>query len=135
MRFIIFTSLFAFLGCSVYVKPAPVSGEVYVQRTTPTYTTVYIETMPPPPRVEYRPAPRAGYVWVGGYWHWSGAQWIWFQGHWEAERVGYVWVAPRYETHNHKNVYIQGGWEVNGSYKATHKQGYKTNKSQKGHKK
>ena len=122
MKLLLISSLIGFLGCSVYVKPIPTHAEVYVEKPAVT-TTLYVETQPPPRRVEYSPAPRSGYVWVDGYWHWSGRTWVWLGGHWEAERVGYVWIAPRYETRQSKSVYVQGRWEA--------KPGYKTNNSYK----
>ena len=42
-------------------------------------TVVYED--PPAPIVEYVPAaPYPDYVWVGGFWGWSGA-WVWHAGH------------------------------------------------------
>ncbi|WP_074296459.1 CDI system lipoprotein BcpO [Paraburkholderia phenazinium] len=34
----------------------------------------------PPPIPEMSPMlPNS--AWVGGYWHWDGAQWVWIRGH------------------------------------------------------
>src|SRR5262249_24371025 len=49
---------------------------------------VYVETAPPPPRVDYYDT-RPGYVWIGGRWNWYGGQWQWAPGRYERERVGY----------------------------------------------
>jgi len=32
----------------------------------------YVNVAPPPVRYEVAPAPRAGYVWVPGFWDWRG---------------------------------------------------------------
>lgn len=52
--------------------------------------------MPPAPLQEVVPAaPQPGWVWVNGYWQWTGAEYVWVQGHWEAApQPGYVYVAP-----------------------------------------
>ena len=58
---------------------------------------VNIASAPPPMRYEAVPAPRAGYVWAPGYWHWDGRRHVWQNGHWEVARAGYRYVAPRWE--------------------------------------
>ncbi len=73
-------------GCSVqrvHVVTRYQPGEVVVYRAPP----------PMPPEVEPPPAPSAGYVWVSGYWEWSG-RWTWVDGHWAPSRPGYVWTPP-----------------------------------------
>lgn len=78
---------------------------------TPYYDTpVYVD--PPPPRVEYPGyAPVAGYVWIGGYWSWTGHRHEWVPGRWDAPRPGHRWVEPRWERDgNHWRQY-RGGWE------------------------
>lgn len=86
------------LGVAVGVMPAPSSAQVYVR------------VGPPAPRYEVRPArPGAGYVWVGGYWGWSGGQYVWRRGYWAhhagawcpgrwvyGPRRGYHWTAGRW---------------------------------------
>jgi hypothetical protein len=82
--------------------------------------------------IGYRPAPRAGYVWVGGYWqgpryvpgHWQPlapppqSHYVWVDGHWEGDayidgywRVeavdGILWVDGEYE----EGSYVEGHWE------------------------
>ncbi len=63
--------------------------------TTPTYVTIAKD--PPPPRaaVAVRPAqPRAGAVWVEGYWAWN-SDWVWVDGHWDSPpQTGFVWEPP-----------------------------------------
>src|SRR5690242_12380350 len=44
---------------------------------------VSVAQPPPAPVVEYpSPAPGPGYVWVRGYWDWSGYDWFWVSGYW-----------------------------------------------------
>ena len=75
--------LFALLvgGCTVRARPATVhvSGEVS------TYGTVYPTVPPPAPIAEYRsPPPGWGYIWVDGYWDWTGYDWYWvFEVGWD----------------------------------------------------
>ncbi|MEL4419562.1 hypothetical protein, partial [Shewanella algae] len=42
------------------------------------YVGTVVLTEPPPPRFEeYGPAPGPGYVWLGGYWGWTGVRHEW----------------------------------------------------------
>jgi len=34
--------------------------------------------------------PRPGYVWVDGYWHWTGVRYAWVAGRWEALTPSYA---------------------------------------------
>ena len=70
---------------------------------------VYVETAPPPPRVEYYDT-RPGYVWIGGRWNWYGGQWVWAPGRYERERVGYSWEAGRWEPSGGRYVWREGRW-------------------------
>ncbi|WP_051711187.1 hypothetical protein [Andreprevotia chitinilytica] len=40
---------------------------------------------PPPPRVEYVPAPRVGYYWEPGVWVRVGPDWRWHNGYWRED--------------------------------------------------
>ena len=74
-------------GCMVRAQPVVgVSATV----TPVEYEPVYPAAPPPAPIAEYRtPPPGYGYVWVDGYWDWTGYDWAWSQGSWAPERVGY----------------------------------------------
>ncbi len=64
--------------------------------TGPQHRDVII-VAPPQPRAEHPGyPPRAGDVWLPGYWTWSGHNHIWFAGRWSAARPGYSWVGPRW---------------------------------------
>ncbi len=74
---------------------------------------VYAE--PPPPRVEYPGyAPVVGYLWVGGYWTWTGRRYEWMPGRWEAPRPGYRWVEPRWQRDGQQWRQMRGGWQPEG---------------------
>lgn len=72
---------------------------------------VYVD--PPPPRVEYPGyAPVAGYVWIGGYWNWTGHRHEWVPGRWDAPRQGHRWVEPRWEREGRYWRQRPGRWEA-----------------------
>lgn len=74
---------------------------------------VYVE--PPPPRVEYPGyAPVVGYLWIGGYWTWTGRRHEWMPGRWEAPRPGYRWVEPRWQRDGQQWRQMRGGWQPEG---------------------
>src|SRR6185369_5978279 len=100
-------------GCVVRARPAPVavSTGVYVDGSSD-YATVYPTSFAPEPIPEYRPTPPGmGYVWVDGYWDWTGYDWTWSSGYWVPERVGYAYVAPRYVYVDGRPVYYRGYWQ------------------------
>src|SRR4051794_5169625 len=75
------------------------------------YSEVYVNTSPPPAVVEYRSYPPGpGYVWVDGYWDWSGYDWYWTRGYWAAGRPNYYYVRPSYVVVDGRNVYRRGYW-------------------------
>lgn len=70
---------------------------------------------PPPPRVEViGVAPYPGYVWIGGYWGWSGRSHHWVPGLWEAPRHGHRWEPHRWERHGDHWRERPGRWEPHG---------------------
>lgn len=71
-----------------------------------THVSIRIGIAPPPPRWERVPAPRAGFIWVPGFWRWSGASYIWIGGGWHHQRVGYRYVHPRWQ-------HERDGWRFN----------------------
>src|SRR5208282_2184107 len=61
---------------------------------------VYYANVPPPPlRAEaFGVATGPGYVWINGYWGWSGGAHVWVAGRWALPpRPHAVWVAPYWE--------------------------------------
>ncbi len=73
---------------------------------------VVIRVAPPPPIVEhYGPAPRPGYVWVGGYHRWDGGRYVWIPGYWAAPpRPHAVWVPGRYYRYHGGYAWREGRW-------------------------
>jgi hypothetical protein len=104
------------LGCDVVVSDRPHRSEpVYVeqrQQQEPTYIIV-TEAPPAPRNVERRPAPPAqGYVWIDGYYSWSGRQYAWEPGRWAMPPRGYTtWVGPRYDRDQRGYRYTAGYWQ------------------------
>ena len=75
----------------VAVAPAPPVAVVY---------------QAPPAVVAYAPPPpRAGYVWVTGFWEWDGRRYMWREGYWELERPGFEYVPAAW-------ILVGGGWRL-----------------------
>src|SRR4051812_37914681 len=59
-------------GCVVRSGPPAVGVQATVS-SSDNYATAYPTVPPPSPIYEYRPSPPGwGYVWVDGYWDWTG---------------------------------------------------------------
>jgi hypothetical protein len=71
-----------------------------------------IATVAPPPLIaEVRPpVPTPGFVWIPGFWSWTGAQYVWVAGRWSAPRPGFVWVTAHWRPVGHKGRYVPGHW-------------------------
>jgi hypothetical protein len=93
------TIIAALLASSAAVFSLPAAAEIYVN------------IAPPAPRHEYIPAPRAGHVWVPGYWDWRGHRHVWVRGHWERERHGYYWHPSRWIERDGRWVLERGRWD------------------------
>lgn len=65
---------------------------------------------PPPPAVVERPAPRGGYVWVGGHYEWRDRRYVWHRGHYVRERRGWTWTEGRWERRGDSYRWHRGGW-------------------------
>lgn len=80
---------------------------------------VYVD--PPPPRVEYPGySPVVGYVWIGGYWNWTGHRHEWVPGRWDEPRQGHRWVEPRWEREGRYWRQRPGRWEQDNDSRALH---------------
>jgi hypothetical protein len=72
---------------------------------------VYPTAPPPDPIPEYQPpAPGYGYVWVNGYWDWTGYEWTWNSGFWAPRQEGVRFYAPRFVFVNGEPVYYRAYW-------------------------
>jgi len=71
---------------------------------------VAVDVRPPPPRIVVVPAARSGYVWVPGYWRWSGRDHVWVEGHWLRERRGWHWVPAHWDERGGRFYFQPGVW-------------------------
>jgi hypothetical protein len=90
-------------ACTLTFRPIPNS---VVVTTAPPRTVVEVQTVTPGPE----------YVWIDGYWNWSGSSWAWTNGRWETSRAGYYWVTPHYTHSGGKQYYAAGGWTQSSSH-------------------
>ena len=71
----------------------------------------YVQTAPPEPKVETRPArPAPGAVWVDGHWKWNGNRYVWVSGHWDRTPRSSVWVPGHWEKRPRGWVWVPGHW-------------------------
>jgi hypothetical protein len=89
------------LGIGASIMPAFGSASAYVE----------VGAAPPPPRNEVVPEARAGYIWVPGYWGWSGTQHVWVNGQYVPERLHHHWVTARWEQRGPKWYFQDGRWD------------------------
>jgi hypothetical protein len=75
---------------------------------------IYVQTAPPPPRVERVPAARRGYVWAPGYWNWNGRRHVWVKGNWVRERRGYAYRPHEWVERDGRWILQRGGWDRDG---------------------
>ena len=73
--------------------------------------SINLGVAPPEPRYEVVPAPRSGYAWAPGYWHWENERHVWSQGRWIAARPGSDWVADRWDARDGRHYYKPGYWK------------------------
>ena len=100
IRNIVFSIALAIGACALPAL-ATTTAEGYVE----------VDAAPPPPQQETVPEARAGYLWVPGYWGWSGSQHVWVKGQYVPERLHHHWVAANWE-HRGPHWYFQDGrWE------------------------
>lgn len=71
---------------------------------------VVVDVAPPALPYEEVPAPRYGYLWVSGYWDWSGSEYSWREGYWLAERIGFVYQTPYWYSGSGGWYRRPGGW-------------------------
>jgi hypothetical protein len=74
-------------------------------------TGIYVDIAPPAPRYEVVPAPRAGYVWIPGFWDYSSHRHHWTAGHWERERAGFSYTPSRWVEEHGKYRLDRGHWD------------------------
>ncbi len=71
---------------------------------------VYVQVGPPTAIVETVPVrPGPGYVWVGGYYNWTGSGYVWVHGHYV--RHGGAWCGGHWRHAYHSGYYwVPGHW-------------------------
>ena len=77
-------------------------------------------TPPPIQREEPVPPPRAGYVWIPGYWNWQSGTHVWVSGRWERQRTGYVYIEPVWREGPQGWELHRGGWHSGGKVRHRH---------------
>jgi hypothetical protein len=114
--------LLALLGLAGCVAETPVTTtttEVTRTVTTgpvatqPVTREVLVTQAPPPVRVETRTiAPGPSYVWMNGYWQWTGANYAWVPGHWvERPRPAAVWIEGHWVRRPGGWIWVAGHWQ------------------------
>ena len=88
-------------GCVVAVRaPLPPLPVVYVDRAPPAAYNEVVTVAPGP-----------GYVWVGGYYGWSGRDYLWNRGYWSLPARGYTTWSPGYwHRHDRGHYWVPGQW-------------------------
>lgn len=103
--------LFSVLAVAMAVTPLAACGTsgYYVENEE-----VWVDRAPPPPRYEHRPMmPGPDYVWVGGYWYWTGRGYTWRSGFWDrAPYAGHVWVNSGWVFQSGRYRYVAGRWSA-----------------------
>jgi hypothetical protein len=72
---------------------------------------IFVDSEPPDP--VYQPKPRKpglGYLWIPGFWDWTGARWEWRPGAWQLRPAGRVFSGPHYELLGGRLVYVRPYW-------------------------
>ena len=115
-----FAILLALAGC-VVDEPAPVTTTTTTEVRRETVVTgptgrvgreVVVTRQPPAVRVETQTvAPGPSYVWVQGYWRWTGADYVWVPGTWISRpRATAVYVQGHWTRQSSGWVYVPGYW-------------------------
>ncbi len=98
-------------GCTVRSRPVQYSATV---QTSDSYGEVYVNNPPPPMMQEVvSSAPGQGYIWISGYWDWTGYDWYWTNGFWVANYPNAVYVRPSYVMFQGRWVYHRGHFQGN----------------------
>jgi hypothetical protein len=72
---------------------------------------VYVRIAPPAPRHEVVPVVRSGWVWVPGYWNWTGHRYVWVRGHRVHARHGAHWVPHNWVEDHGRWRMDRGHWD------------------------
>jgi len=91
---------------------AILAASVFATACAGTSGRVYVRTGPPPVRAEIvGVAPGPGYVWVPGYYNYSGRDYVWVGGRWDRPpRARARWVPAHWERDGHGYYFVDGHW-------------------------
>jgi hypothetical protein len=73
-------------------------------------TDVYVSVAPPAAPYEVVPAPRAGYVWVPGYYDYRYNRYHWVRGRWVTHRPGHYYEPVRWVYRDGHSYRHGGAW-------------------------
>jgi hypothetical protein len=87
-------------------------GSVGCAANPPPDNAVYVVRRPPPGRREViGVAPGRGFIWIGGFWRWGGADFVWVPGRWERVPAGRrVWEQGHWRHSRHGWYWVEGRW-------------------------
>ncbi|MBL8519616.1 MAG: YXWGXW repeat-containing protein [Betaproteobacteria bacterium] len=74
--------------------------------------SIGINIGPPPLRYEPVPVPRAGYVWVPGYWDWRGQRHVWISGHYLREKRHQHYSPSYWSERGGRWYHAPGRWDA-----------------------
>jgi hypothetical protein len=89
---------------------ATVLSALSVPAMARTEVDFFVNVPPPAAPVEVVPAPRAGWVWIPGFYEWRGHHHFWVRGHWARERRGYVYAPARWVERDGRWYYTKPAW-------------------------
>ena len=94
-------------------------------RVAVSYHADVVAEIPPEPMVEYVPdAPGGAYVWVPGYWYWTGSGYAWVNGRYAlAPAPGHIYVRSGWVMSNGRYTFVRGYWAPQG-YAVPHRYVY-----------
>jgi hypothetical protein len=104
------------LAMAAIGAPCAASAQVSVNINVPGLVTM----APPPPRVEYVPAPQPGRVWVPGRWSWNDRAYAWRPGYWQRARADYDYAPGRWVAMNGGYRWVEGDWRRHGGKQERH---------------
>ena len=85
-------------------------GSLSMTAAARTNVDFYVNVAPPVVPYEFVPAPRAGWVWVPGYYDWRYNRHHWIAGRWIRERPGYYYAPARWVDYGGRYYYHRPGW-------------------------
>lgn len=102
-------------GSKTVIMPAASAPAPSALVTPAAPSQVVVTTVPampaPPQDVTQSPSPGSDYVWVRGYYNWTGEHYVWVPGSWtEVPRPAAVWVPGQWQPTTGGYVWVAGHW-------------------------